>query len=503
MATAPIASKTTVSTKRKELRAILPTYTMVQDCLDGQVAIKGKGTLYLPMPNASDKSEENGERYDAYKTRAVFYNVTQRTLNGMVGEVFSKDPMVEGLPTRLDVVAEDANGEGLTLTQLAKRAVRHTLAMGRGGILADYPTLEASATIADVEAGEVQPIITVYCGPDIVSWRTLKNNTKTKLTQVVLRELYDKEDDGFVVTQGEQYRVLRLEDGVYTVEVYREGKSQGKAEPKKADGKPFNDIPFTFIGSENNDAEIDFIPLADLAVLNVAHYRNSADYEESSFICGQPTLFISGLRQDWVTEVLKGKVALGSRSGVLTHEGCTATLLTATPNILPGAAMETKEKQMVALGAKLVENREVQRTAKEAGIAKASETSILSDVAKNVSAAIRFALEQCALFVGEEVADLIYELNTDYSLSKMSPQERAQTIAEWQQGAITFSEMRAVLRKSGAATLDDDEARKEIAEDVEFLPGGEDEDPDDVDDENDGKKPKEEQDPNKPKEPSE
>jgi len=469
---------TTVSTKRKELRKILPTYTLVQDCIDGQVAVKAKGITYLPKPNPEDESKENETRYDAYRTRAVFYNVTQRTLNGMVGEVFNKDPIIENLPDNLEVVSEDADGAGLTLTQLAKRGVRHTLALGRAGILADFPTREQGVTKAELEAGTVQPTLTVYCGVSIVSWRTHKTNTKTKLTQVVLHEKYDKEDDGFVVDQGDQFRVLRLRDNVYTVEIYRDGKSIGETTPTDHSGAVFDYIPFTFIGSENNDSDVDFVPLADLANLNIAHYRNSADYEESSYICGQPTLHISGLRQDWVTDVLKGRVALGSRSGILTHEGCKAELLTVSPNILPGEAMDKKEKQMVALGAKLVENREVQRTATEAGQAKASETSILADVAKNVSAAIRFALQQCGRFIGADLSTLVYELNTDFDIARMSAQDRAQTIAEWQQQAISFSEMRAVLRKGGTATLDDKDARKEIADDVDFLPGGNEEDDD-------------------------
>ena len=117
---------------------------------------------------------------------------------------------------------------------------------------------------------------------------------------------------------------------------------------------------------------------------------------------------------------------------------------------------------MVALGAKLVEQKEVQRTATEASIENNSETSVLADVAKNVSTAIKFGLEMCARFSGDEGAEIVYELNTDFSLARMTASERAQLISEWHAGAISFREMRAGMRKSGVATLDDEEAKDEI-----------------------------------------
>ena len=48
----------------------------------------------------------------------------------------------------------------------------------------------------------------------------------------------------------------------------------------------------------------------------------------------------------------------------------------------------------------------------------------------------------------------------------MSPEERAEAIKEWQSGAITFEEMRAVLRKSGTATEDDAKAKEKIAQET-------------------------------------
>jgi hypothetical protein len=123
---------------------------------------------------------------------------------------------------------------------------------------------------------------------------------------------------------------------------------------------------------------------------------------------------------------------------------------------------------MVALGAKLVEQKQVQRTATEASLDATNEISELANTANNVSAAYVRALEWCAQFAGADSSDIVFSLNTDFDIGLATPEDRAQTIKEWQTGAITFGEMRAVLRNSGIATEDDEAAKDRIAEDISF-----------------------------------
>jgi hypothetical protein len=58
-------------------------------------------------------------------------------------------------------------------------------------------------------------------------------------------------------------------------------------------------------------------------------------------------------------------------------EGGERRLAPSDENTMPKEAMEAKERQMVALGAKLVEQKQVQRTAMEAGMEEASTSSLL------------------------------------------------------------------------------------------------------------------------------
>ena len=135
-------------------------------------------------------------------------------------------------------------------------------------------------------------------------------------------------------------------------------------------------------------------------------------------------------------------------------------MLQAEPNILPFEAMKHKELQMVALGAKLVEQKEVQQTATEAGMNHASEVSTLVSAATNVFLAYRAALTFCGLFVGSEKAEIEFELSEPLTRDLVTPEEATSLMGLWMGGLIDFEEARATLKKSGIAYKDDEEVKE-------------------------------------------
>ena len=444
-----------------------PVWKQVEDCIAGDRLVKAGGETYLPKPNPTDTSLENAVRYEQYQKRAVFYNVVGRTLSGLVGQVFARPANVQ-YPDLLEPIVQDSDGSGVSLEQQAKCVLGHVIANGRSGLFVDYPAAELTATRQDQLEGKIRPTILHYEARSIINWRTRRIGAQSKLTLVVLSESHVVDDDyDFAPEVVPQYRVLRLDAEGYRVELWRQSKDTGEfvvAEeftPTDSNNRPLTEIPFIFVGWENNDPEPDLPPLYDLSILNLAHYRNSADYEESSYICGQPTLYVSGLDQPWVDDVLGGEFRLGSRGAIPLPEGGNAGLLQAQPNSLPKEAMDTKEKQMVALGAKLVEQKQIQRTATEAAIENSSETSVLASAANNTSAAFQKALEWCLEFVGTS-GEVIFELNTDFDIFRLNPQEQAALLSLWQNDVITWEEMRDNLRRASIAELPNDEAKEQI-----------------------------------------
>lgn len=448
----------------EEIKKLLPQYELIRDCLAGEQQVKFRREKYLPRPNPSDTSAENMARYNAYLTRAVFYNVSQRTLAGLTGQIFLRDPVLE-VPALLKSVVDDATGTGVSLQQTAQAGSNFVMAYGRAGLYVDYPDTEAPASRKEVEEGSIRPTLKFVAPWDAINYRTKIEGGKQLLTLVVFREDYDKEDDGFETKRADQWRVLRLDEGgEYVIEIYRDksGTRPWKSYfPQDASGSRLREIPFRFVGAIDNDPKPDLPPMYDLCSLNMGHYRNSADYEENVYFIGQPTPVFSGLTEEWVTKVMGGTVSLGSRGAVMLPVGGEADLLQVNPNTLAKEAMDQKEAQMLALGAKLVEGSQVQRTATEADIDNTSETSILSSVTKNVAAAIKWGLEMAAMFVGA-TGEVAYDLNTEFDLVNLSPEERKQLLAEWQGGGITFEEYRSAIRRGGIAYLDDKTAKDQL-----------------------------------------
>ncbi len=458
-----------ITSVREELRKMFKQYELIEDCLAGEQQVKYRRTKYLPMPNPDDTSKENAARYDSYITRANFFNVAQRTQLGLRGQVFLRDPLVE-VPTLLQPVIDDATGSGVTAQQLAQELTDKTLAFGRVGLYVDYPNMTTpegesrGVSRAEVEGGDVKPMLKLVDAKDAINWRVYRKGAKIALSMVTFREDYEAEDDGFETKKKDQWRVLRLIDGEYVIEVYRDkfgAQPFERYSPKDSDGKPFDEIPFIFIGAVNNDPSIDPPPMYDLCAINIAHYRNSADYEESVYVVGQPTFWFSGLTQKWIDDTMGGVIRLGALGGIPLPADGNAGILQAEPNTLAKEAMEMKQGQMLALGAKLVEASQVQRTATEADIDNVSETSVLATVAKNVGSAMEWALGFGARFVGQADGKIAYELNTEFDLVNLSPEERKALLAEYQAGGITWTEWRDSLRRAGIASLTDEEAKAE------------------------------------------
>ena len=320
-----------VSTKKQEYTEMLPVWTLTRDAVEGSKAVKDKGTTYLPKPCPDDISPENDARYAQYKQRANYVNFTGPTLQGLLGMVFRDDVNIE-LPPALEYMRENATGNGLTLDQLIRRLVSEQSITGRHGLLVDYPDAPKGLTQAEVLARNLRASILAYPAESVINWGTINENGITKLGFVVLEESKKlPSEDPFAPKFVKSWRVLRYDDGVYTQEIYDDEENLVEVlYPTRSDGAPWSEIPFIFAGSENNDDTADKPLLYDVAEVNIAHYVNSADFEDSCHMSGQPTPVITGLTQSWADKNLKGGIKLGSRTGLVLSEGADAKFLEVT-----------------------------------------------------------------------------------------------------------------------------------------------------------------------------
>lgn len=470
-----------VSFQRKDYSDALEAWQLVDDVVAGEKAVKEGGTTYLPKPNPHDDSKENKDRYKNYIARAVFYNATGRTLQGLVGAVFRKTPELQVVGS-LDYVDDDIDGAGVSIFQQSQSALRAVLKQGRLGLLVDYPAISAPASRADMASGMIRSTVTMYSASQIINWRTEQVGAQHKLTLVVLAEQHETvSEDGFGLDTEPQMRVLRFAGEVdangaegpkrYSVEIWRKVGDEQKwtrveaYTPLRASGGQWEEIPFTFVGANNNDASIDPSPLYDMAVINIAHYRNSADYEDSVFFCGQVQPWITGLDEQWRDWLTEQGIYVGSRSPLLLPENSAYGMEQAGENSMVKGAMDQKEDQMVALGARLVQPGTAVKTATEAQADNESEHSVLSLAASNVSEAYTKVLVWMAEFMGGEGGEQVYQLNQDFAEHRLDPQMLTALIQAWQSGKLPESDLWAQLRKFGV--VDPEKTDEELREELE------------------------------------
>lgn len=483
-----------VNTQHKEYANNLKIWEQVRDCDSGPKAIKARGTggtgsntlrgmagtTYLPAPNASDASSENKERYLAYLNRAIFANFTAQTKEGVLGLVFRKETTVE-TPTALKYLIDDANGGGLSVDQMIKDVSGDVLMVGRYGLLVDYPAADKGLTKDQVAKLDLRANILAYPAESIINWKTETIGGVVKLTMVVLQEPTEKQIDKFESKEVMYHRVLLLRDGMYVQNLYDEdgkmvvyatGEKDDEQEdvftgdiiPTNSDGKTWDVIPFTFVGSVNNDSTVDKAPLYDISEVNIGHYRNSADYEESSFITGQPTLGVMGLSQSWAKEFMKDGVAMGSRGGVLLPVGGDLKLVQAEANTMPMTGMEHKEKQLVMLGARLITDTGGTETVDAAKMRFAGQNSKMGSITINVESAFVQCFTWAGMFMGA-TEETIITINKELYDASIDPQMIIAQIQLMDRGVIAKVDLQDFIRRGGV--IRSDRTNDEIDADVE------------------------------------
>lgn len=425
--------------------------------------VDGKCRRYLRKVGDGEITEQaKAARQREYEDGAIFYNFTKRTLAGMIGMVMRKEPEV-ALPPTLDYLLTNCDGAGLGLVQQAQDALREVTEIGRAGLLVDAPST-AAATMAEQNAGKLNPRILLYTAENIINWRKTQFGSTQVVTMVVLRELYEYQNsvNEFEWLVGEQYRVLEIVDGMYRQRVFRfdaSGADYGDEEviEPKVGGKSIDYIPFTFVGSDNNDDTIDAPPMQTLSDVNIGHYQNSADVEDSAFYM-QGTLFISlgaNMTSTVFQELYPDGVRMGSRFGYNLGEGGTAQIVQPNANQLSKELMADKEQQAIMVGAQLI-SPSTQITAESARLQRGADTSILANIAMNVSSAYEKAIEWCAKFMAAS-GEVVFELSNEFFLTPMTAQDRTAWMADINAGLLPATAYYEALRRGGVTTFTNEE----------------------------------------------
>ena len=478
----------------------LPNWLRARDVLAGEDAVKSAGEKYLPRLDS-----QSDEEFLAYRKRASFFNATARSAEGFVGLIFRRAPFVKipevqsprskvqshengnaplspalspsdgargtpsGVSRALAEFVNDADMQGTTLPGYAKNVVSEVVGIGRAGSLIDW-----SGSEPDEPSVEKRAYVSLYSAEQILNWRIERVNGRNVPTLIVLSETFtDVSKDEFELNFQQQIRVLKLVPGEntkdasgkrpfkYEVEIWRPKENKKKTNKVEWElfetrvplrlGKPLPLIPFVFHGPRHSRPDVDRPPLRDIIAVNLDHYRLNADYKHGLHFTALPTAWVSGFDKSatlrigsstaWVSETP------GATAGFLEFSGQGLTTFE--------RAMDRDERLMAVLGSRLLEDqKKVGETAEAIQLRQSGENSALSAIATSVSESLTQVVRWIFWWNStEEIpeaisgADVLVQLNTDFSLKGMSSQELQAIVAAWQSGAISRDTMFELFRR--------------------------------------------------------
>jgi len=442
-----------------------------RDCSEGSDAVKQKGSKYLPM---LDSHKDDNTKYQEYKLRALFYNAASRTVAGLSGAIFQKDPAIKVNSSEMEEQIKDVTLTNEPLASFALNATREELITGRTGVLVD---------MASEEVTKPRPYWLLYKAEDIINWKFTSYGGDRELSMVVLRECVEdsKAGDEFAIEQKERYRVLRLStSGVYTQQIYNEkpgqegiiDKSQREYIPGSILtplrlGRPLDFIPFTLpwvLGAP---------PILDLVDVNLAHYRASADLKHGLHFTALPTPWVSGQNDT------NKKLKIGSGTAWALDTNGRAGMLEFTGRGLGAIRTDIQDMQrmMATLGARLLEEApHYAETALSVSMRHSSDYATLRMLAQVVEQQLSFSLKTHAWWLGKEaepkdVQDTYVDLNkVFYDQSLTADQIRALLLA-LQANTISYKTFYSRLVQTGWTRegVGYEEELKDIDADPDFI----------------------------------
>lgn len=411
-------------------------YQLIRDCLDGEDAVKDQGAVYVPQPDGM-----SSEAYKSFLARGHFYGAPEMTLRALSGLAMRKDPVVT-LPPRLEPMRLAATHDNAPMTIMIETAVREVLALGRYGLLLDFPTENVTALTS--------PHISTFPAEAIEDFQTSFVGGRRVLTRVHLSS--DEQWQGSDVV----YELI-LEDTIYKFKRFVRDKNQtrvdvGEEHIPTVGGKALTAIPFLMISHEGLSPEDVTPPFLALCKTAIAHFVTSCDKRHALHLTAAPTPWISG-------SIPVDKVPTTIGAGALWNlpEGCQVGMLEFEGKGVAAMRdeMEDLVNQMATLGARMLSvtmNRN--ETLDTATQRTRSELALLHGAVVNVEAAVVHLLRLAAQWLGDDPEDVKVTLSRDFIEVMLDHRAVEAQLKLWQSGAISAATLYENLQKGEIARAD-------------------------------------------------
>jgi len=407
-------------------RAQLPALNLVDDCFVGQEAISAGRQKYLPK-----FEKESNKAYAARLANSTFWNAYRRTVSGLVGMVFRRNPVLSpNVPEQLRQQCENIDLMGTHFDVFSKEIFQAAINDGHAAILIDMPepitNSMPNATLVD-ERNSRRPYWAFYKKAQIINWRTEVVGGVTALSQVTLSEYAMLPVGKYGQQMRRRYRILY--PGGW--ELYE----QGPTTITQIDGGTFSvqQIPLVVISTAPRAPLISLPPLYDLAYENLRFYRLQSALDHILTIANVPILAeIMGDNDMIDGQVEGGKLmepagtrperVISPNSVYRIGHGGDLKFVEHNGNAIGKAQEELKssKQNMAVLGLTILQSEQGGKgaTATEEILEWEAETSELSGMARaledGLEAALQFSAEYQSLDSGGDV-----QVNRDFTRAKV------------------------------------------------------------------------------------
>lgn len=282
-----------------QYRYALDDWCKCDDCFAGEREIKEAGETYLPRTEGQMADPQFGtRRYEAYKTRANYFNYFFSTVATMLGIMHREPPEAVELPERIRSLRSRASSDGLPLASTLRRLNLLQLVYGRCGVLLDVPPETVSP--------DAVPVMTLYPAHRILDW-ACGDSPSSCLTSLLLDESgWENQNGLWAFTRRVRLCALSPDGEYFSLSMTPEEYAAFRAVPPRISGECFPEIrgrrlrriPFVFANVTDSCPDVQKPPLLPLANICLAIYRGEADYRHALFMQAQSTLFLKGFQLD-------------------------------------------------------------------------------------------------------------------------------------------------------------------------------------------------------------
>lgn len=480
-----MAHTSIIDTHHPDYDRTIDAVHLVRDAIEGSNAIKSgiRSKQYLPNPTDSDillgqDLTESNNRYLSYKLRAEYDAFPGRTENGYMGALKSTPPLFDKIPSEIDYLLLNSDGDGLTLSESIEITQANLLEVKFHGLLADFNGLtdndtndeSTQLTNAQASAAGLMATIKHYPRESIVDWDYGVVNNQNQLTYVKLSEKtseIDKDTFQRVIVENQLILALDVDGFYYQKQITKD--SEGKEQvsdslyPENNTGK-MKLIPFEIVIDQKIKSSS--VPKAlgilyPICLKAISRYQVNADLKEAIHRAAQPTMWSSGWDEHSFATYknLTGNdhISTGASSHIPIPKGADIGYLQwdSDSNAM-FKYLEGNQKEAKALGARFDTSDPKDEAVGVAKIRSAEELSALINIQTSVMESYIRVMSWCFWFMStnKNTPDIEITMNKEFNKIKITAQDQAAILANFNLGLIDRLEALTQLEKGGVLTVE-------------------------------------------------